>query len=164
MESNFVNIFCMEQGICAETQPEGPYKADKQYDLSQAVVTRLISDISGSAQNITFDNWCASIMLVKSLFCDHNLTVVGTLRKNKCEIPQEFLVLKTRPPADSMFGFRNNLTLVSCMQNIKIKTKNVTLISSMHHDNKIDQDSGDNKKPEIITLIIESKEKLIWLT
>ena len=38
------------------------------------------------------------------------------------------------------------------MPNIKIKQKNVILISVMHHDNKINQDSGDNKKPKTITL------------
>ena len=88
---------------------------------------------------------------MESLLCDHNLTAVGTLRKNKRKTPREFLVIKNRPPADSMFEFRNNLTLVSYMPNIKIKKKNVILISSMHHDNKIDRNSGDNKKPEIIT-------------
>ena len=73
--------------IYAETQPEGPYKTDKQYNSSQAVVTRLISDISGSAQNITFDDWYANIPLVKSLLCDYNLTAVETLRTDKREIP-----------------------------------------------------------------------------
>ena len=43
--------------IYARIQPDGPYKADKQYSSSQAVAPRLISDISGSARNITFDNW-----------------------------------------------------------------------------------------------------------
>ena len=116
------------------------------------MVTRLISDVSGSAQNITFDDWYANIPRVESLFCDHNLTAVGTLRKNKRKIPQKFLMIKNKPPADSMFGFKNSLTLVSYMSNIKIKKKNVILISSMHHDNKIDRYSGDNKKPKIITL------------
>ena len=41
--------------IYAGMQLEGPYKADKQYNSSQAVVTRLVSNISGSAQNIKFD-------------------------------------------------------------------------------------------------------------
>ena len=75
-------------------QLEGPYKADKQYNSSQAVVTRLVSDICGSARNIKFDNWYFSIPLVDSLLCGHNLTAVGTPRKNDREIPQEFLVIK----------------------------------------------------------------------
>ena len=95
---------------------------------------------------------------MESLLCDHNLIAVRTLRKNKRDITQEFLVIKNKPPADSMFGFRNNLTLVSYIPNIKMKKKNVILISTMYHDNKIDQDSGDNKKPEIIMFYNSSKE------
>ena len=62
-------------------QLEGPYKADKQYNSSQAVVTRLVSDISGSAQNIKFDNWYFSIPLVESLLCGHNLTAVDSKKE-----------------------------------------------------------------------------------
>ena len=67
--------------IYVKTQPAGPYKADKKYNSLKDVVKNLISDISGSAQNITFDNWYASIPFVETFLNDHNLTAVGTLRK-----------------------------------------------------------------------------------
>ncbi|XP_068203605.1 piggyBac transposable element-derived protein 4-like [Palaemon carinicauda] len=137
--------------IYAGTKPDGPFKADKQYNSSQAVVTRLISDISGSARNVTFDNWYTRYPLVESLLRDHKLTTVGTLRKNTREIPLEFLVTKNRPPMDSMSGFGDNLTLVSCIPKSKSKKKSVVLVSSMHHNDKIDEATGDDKKPEIIT-------------
>ncbi|XP_068243792.1 piggyBac transposable element-derived protein 4-like [Palaemon carinicauda] len=89
--------------IYAGTQLDGPFKTNKQYNSSQAGVTRLIPDISGSARNVTFDNWYTSYPLVESLLHDHKLTAVGTLRKNKRDIPPEFLVTKNRPPVDSMF-------------------------------------------------------------
>lgn len=143
--------------IYAGTQPDGPFKADKQYNSSQAVVTRLISDISGSARNVTFDNWYTSYPLVESLLRDYKLTAVGTLRKNKREIPPEFLVTKNRPPVDSMFGFGDNLTLVSYIPNSKSKKNNVVLVSSMHHDDRIDEATGDAKKPEIITFYNSTK-------
>jgi hypothetical protein len=145
--------------IYAGTQPDGPYKADKQYNSAKAVVTRLISDISGSARNVTIDNWYTSIPLVESLLRDHKLTTVGTLRKNKREIPPEFLVTKNRPLVDSMFGFGESLTLVSYVPKSKKqnKKKNVLLVSSMHHDDKIDQATGDDKKPEIITFYNSTK-------
>ena len=76
--------------IYARKQPDGPYKTDKTYNSAQAVVTRLISDISGSARNVKFDNWYTSFPLVESLLHDHKLTAVGTLRKNKPEIPPGF--------------------------------------------------------------------------
>ncbi|XP_066962038.1 piggyBac transposable element-derived protein 4-like [Macrobrachium rosenbergii] len=143
--------------IYAGTQPDGLFKADKQYNSSQAVVTRLISDTSGSARNVTFDNWYTSYPLVESLLRDHNLTTVGTLRKNKREIPPEFLVTKNRPLVDSMFGFGDNLTLVSFIPKSKKKKKHVVLVSSMHHDAKIDEATGDDKKPEIITFYNSTK-------
>ena len=47
------------------------------------------------------------------------------------------------------------MTLVSYVLQIK-KKKNV-LFSSMHHDDKIDPESGDIKKPEIITFYNSTK-------
>ena len=79
--------------VYAGKQPDGPFKVDNS---SFAVVTRLISEISGSGRNVTFDNWYTSYPLVVSLLHDHKLSAVGTLRKNKREIPDEFLSVKNR--------------------------------------------------------------------
>ncbi|XP_066946051.1 uncharacterized protein [Macrobrachium rosenbergii] len=73
------------------------------------------------------------------------------------EIPPEFLVTKNRPPVDSMFGFGDNLTLVSYIPKSKNKKKNVVFVSSMYHDAKIDEATGDDKKPEIITFYNSTK-------
>ena len=139
--------------VYAAKQPDGPFKVDNS---SFAVVTRLISEISGSGRNVTFDNWYTSYPLVVSLLHDHKLSAVGTLRKNKREIPDEFLSAKNRAACDSMFGFGDNVTLVSYVPQTKQK-KNVVLYSSMHHDDKIDPESGDTKKPEIITFYNSTK-------
>lgn len=48
------------------------------------------------------------------------------------------------------------MTLVSYMPDSK-KKKNVVLFSSMHHDDKIDPESGDKKKPDIITFYNSTK-------
>ena len=74
-------VFNME--IYAGLEPEGPYKADKEYNSSNAVVIRHTSHISGSARNVTFDNWYTSYSRVESLLNDYNLTAVLTIRKNK---------------------------------------------------------------------------------
>ena len=55
-----------------------------------------------------------------------------------------------------MFGFGGNVTLVSYVPQTKQK-KNVVLFSSMHHDDKIDPESSDMKKPEIITFYNSTK-------
>lgn len=96
-----------------------------------------------SGRNLTIDNWFTSIPLVEKLHKDYRLTVIGTIRKNKAELPTEFSK-PTHPPGGSMFGFSKNITLVSY---IPKKNKNVLLVSSVHHDDKIDSASG---KPEII--------------
>jgi transcription initiation factor TFIIIB Brf1 subunit/transcription initiation factor TFIIB len=48
------------------------------------------------------------------------MTVVGTLRKNKLEIPALFLNGKQRDVHSSVFGFTNDLTLVS---HVKVKVQ-----------------------------------------
>jgi hypothetical protein len=50
------------------------------------------------------------------------MTMVGTLRKNKLEIPALFLSGKQRDVHSSVFGFTNELTLVSHVK-VKIKVK-----------------------------------------
>ena len=139
--------------IYAGKQPDGPFKVDNS---SISVVTRLISEISGSGRNVTFDNWYTTYPLIRKLLDEDKLTAVGTLRKNKREIPLEFLDVKKRGRRSSMFGFSNKITLVSYVPDTK-KKKNVVLFSSMHLDDKIDPSSGDDKKPDIITFYNATK-------
>lgn len=122
-------------------QPEGPYKVSNS---PNDIVERLCNVIKGSARNVTLDNWFTSIPLVETLLKDFKLTVVGTIRKNKKELPLEFSC-PTHPPGASVFGYTKQCTLVSYVPK---KKKNVVLVSSLHHDDNIDDASG---KPEIIT-------------
>lgn len=109
---------------------------------SQAVI-KLVKPIDGSRRNITADNWFSSVELVNELL-KRDLTYVGTLKKNKAEIPPEFQPNKTRVEKSSLYGFTEDLTLLSYVPK---KGKAVILISSMHHSSADDNDSG---KPEII--------------
>ncbi|KAJ3646387.1 hypothetical protein Zmor_005897 [Zophobas morio] len=126
-------------------QPEGLYRKNND---PASIVLRLIAPISGSGRNVTCDNWFTSFNLIATLREKHNLTYVGTVRKNKKELPLEFVNTKTRPVASSMFGFQEGTTIVSY---IPKKYKNVILASSMHHDDTIDPATGEKYKPEIIT-------------
>lgn len=126
-------------------QPDGPYKiSNSSYD----VVTRLCQHILGTGRNVTIDNWFTSLPLVKTLLSDFKLTVIGTIRKNKRELPVEFSKPVSRPEKSSMFGFRNECTLVSY---IPKKGKNVLLVSSLHHSDDINNETGDLQKPEMVT-------------
>lgn len=126
-------------------QPEGPYKVSNS---PTEVVKRLVRPIEGSGRNVTADNWFCSFPLADELQ-RKNLTLVGTLRKNKKELPPELVSTQKREIKSSLFAFRENVTAVSYVPK---RGKNVILLSSMHFDDAIDPTTGDDKKPEIITM------------
>lgn len=69
---------------------------------------------------------------------------VGTLRKNKREVPTEFLPNRKREVGSSVYGFNDNITLASYVPKVN---KSVLLISSMHHQKKADEEIN---KPKIV--------------
>lgn len=123
------------------TQPDGSYACDNS---ASALVQRLVDPIRDSKRNVTCDNWFTTIPLISTLLNDYKLTYLGTIRKNRRELPLEFSNPTTRPLGSSMFAYNSCITLVSY---IPKKKKNVLLVSSLHHDDKIDQETG---KPEMI--------------
>lgn len=110
---------------------------------TQAVI-RLTKPIENSNRNVTADNWFSSIQLVDELR-SRGLTYVGTLKKNKREIPPEFLPKKSRAVGSSLHGFTADKTLVSFVPK---KNRGVILVSSMHHTASIDETTN---KPEVIS-------------
>lgn len=132
------------------TQPPGPYN---QSNAAKDIVIRMVEPVQNTNRNITADNWFTSFPLVSEL-SERKLTYVGTLRKNKKEIPKEFLPNKNRPENSSLFGFRENSTLVSYCPK---KQKVVLVVSSMHHDAEIDRETGEKQKPAIITFYNHTK-------
>jgi len=70
------------------------------------------------------------------------LTCVGTVKKNKPDIPSELQSSVTREPMSSIFVFDGFKTLVSFVP----KKKAVMVLSTMHHDSAVDQQTS---KPEI---------------
>lgn len=133
------------------TQPEGPYKLK---NTGEEIVLRLVEPVANSNRNITGDNWFTSLSLVRRLLHEKRLTYVGTIRKNKAELPKEFLPNKSTEVYTSIFGFQEDCTLVSYCPK---RNKSVILVSSMHHDDALDADTADAKKPEIITLYNNTK-------
>lgn len=126
-------------------QHPGPYEVSNS---PFEVVKRLVRPIEHTGRNITADNWYGSIPLAEYLLTK-KLSFIGTLRKNKKELPVSFVDVKNREEKSSLFGFQNTTTIVSYVPK---KKKNVILISTMHQDGVIDASTGDMKKPEIITL------------
>ncbi|XP_045450966.1 piggyBac transposable element-derived protein 4-like [Melitaea cinxia] len=137
--------------LYAGTQPPGPYnKSNKPLD----VVDKLVQPISQSSRNITFDNWFTSYPLTQHLLSHYKLTSVGTIRKNKREIPASISNARGRDIHSSEFIFQKDTTLVSYVPK---KNKVVLVISTMHHDNSIDVMTGGKRKPEMITFYNRTK-------
>lgn len=109
---------------------------------------RIIEPISGTNRNLTKDNWFTSVELIKKLFDEHKITYVSTIKKNKRELPPEFSNTRARPEFSSVFGFQKDMTIVSY---IPKKYRNVNLISSLHHDDRINPSTAEKCQPDIIT-------------
>lgn len=147
VDSKTMYSFNME--IYPGKQPEGPYNL---LNNPHPLVMRLMEPILDSGRNLTIDNFFTSVPLAKDLL-NRKITLVGTLRKNKREIPPEMLSNK-RKEYDSLFGFTKELTIVSYVPK---KRKTVLDLSSFHHDSTIDTDTDYKKKPEIITFYNSTK-------
>nr|CAH7748238.1 unnamed protein product [Callosobruchus chinensis] len=137
-------------------QPDGPFSvSNKPFD----VALRLIKPISGTGRNVTFDNWFTSYELLLHLLKYHNLTAVGTLRKNKAQIPPNFLKTRGREELSSTFGFQENILITSYVPR---KNKVVLLMSTFHLTPDIDPRTEDEKKPEVITFYNCTNHSLTW--
>lgn len=75
---------------------------------------------------------------------ERGLTCIGTIRKNEKEVPASFLPNKRREVGTTLYGFTSDITLLSYTPK---KNKSVLLVSSAHHHESTDQDSG---KPDMI--------------
>ncbi|KAJ8406096.1 hypothetical protein AAFF_G00309840 [Aldrovandia affinis] len=96
------------------------------------------------SHNITCDNFFASYSLGQELL-KRKLTMVGTVRKNKPELPSALLNMQNRAVNSSKFAFTDTTTVVSYSPK---KRKNVLLMSTLHHDAAVS--SSDDRKPTII--------------
>lgn len=141
------------------TQPHPSFTvSNTPHDL----VLRLVEPIKKTGRNITADNWFTSMPLIKEL-AKLDLSYVGTVKKNKREIPPEFQPLKNRQHTSSLFGFHQteenlNVTMVSYIPEKKKKGKKkaVVLMSTLHDDDAVDPENHTHK-PEMILFYNDDK-------
>ncbi|XP_045450544.1 piggyBac transposable element-derived protein 4-like [Melitaea cinxia] len=120
--------------------------------LGEFYVKELTKTVHGSNRNITCDNWFTSVPLAKTLLkSPYNLTMVGTIRSNKREIPEALKNTRSRPVGSSIFCFDGPLTLVSYKPK---SSKMVYLLSSCDEDGVVDNTNG---KPDIILFYNQTK-------
>lgn len=93
---------------------------------------------------ITCDNFFTSFALAEELL-RRKLALVGTIRRNKPELPPHLLQARARAVFSSTFAFTKTHTLVSY---IPRRGKNVLLLSTKHHSPDISDEM--KRKPIII--------------
>lgn len=85
---------------------------ERATNQGQQVTEELVLGAEYDGRCVTVDNFFASYTLGESLL-KNNITMVGTLRKNRKCIPPALLSIKDRPVLSSLFAFNGNTTLVS---------------------------------------------------
>ena len=88
--------------------------------LPTQYVLQLTEPLRLTNRNVTCDNWFSSIELCEEL-CKRKITMVGTLRKNKREIPPSLIATKGVPLGTSRFLYQPDKMLVSYHQKKKQK-------------------------------------------
>ncbi|KAG0722934.1 Acid ceramidase [Chionoecetes opilio] len=104
-------------------------------------------------RNVTVDNWFTSVPLIQDLLHNCGMTLVGTVKGNKKEIPIMMKEKSNRVPGTSAFLFTNDISLVSYVPDTATAKKTVLLMSSMHTQPSI---TGTGK-PEMIDFYNKTK-------
>lgn len=130
--------------------PDGTFNVSS---TSESLVERLASPVLDSGRNITLEKSFTSISLATSLL-SRKTTMVGSFRKNDPEVPPEFSTGRGRPIHSSLIAFFDKCSLVSY---IPKKSTSVLVLSTLHRDRKIDEDSGALQKPEAIAFYDRNK-------
>ena len=76
------------------------------------VVVDWVEDIENSGRNVTRDNFFTNLSLAQKLL-QKKLTLIGTMRKSKPELPMEFTVAKGRNVKSTVFGFQQDAMIAS---------------------------------------------------
>ena len=122
---------------CGKQMPGPCLKSNKPNDIVQRIVT----PIEKTNRNLTTDNYYSSYPLAENLL-GKGLTFLGTMKKNKKEIPPEFQANKTREVQSCLFGFQYDFCMASTVPK---KTKALIFLWTMHSTNIIDQETKKSR-------------------
>ena len=125
---------------------KGKTGGQREKSQGERVVKELVSNYKNRGRNVTMNNFFTTLPLVK-LLLSWNLTVVGTLRKNKTYIPRVMAASKKREEHSTIFGFQEKICICSYVPK---KNRSTILLSSMHLDAHIPENNNPKKKPDII--------------
>jgi hypothetical protein len=106
-----------------------------------------ISDQDRGGRNVTTDNFFTSVDLANQLK-NKTLTLFGTIKQNKIEIPQEFKPARQRDEKSSIFGFTNLCYMFQ---------RRTNQLSSFHHSIMIQQSSAIQESMKTLNFITKEK-------
>lgn len=141
------NAYPLQGKIYTGKLPDG----ERQVNIGERTVLDLVTKYKGSGRNITTDNFFTSLQLACNLNF-WNLTLVGTVRKNKTFIPSNMQPNKNRVIHSTNFAFTEGATICSYVPK---KNKSVILLSSMHTTGEVEDTV--TAKPEIIKYYNKTK-------
>ena len=124
----------------------------RETNLGSKVVLKLSEPFQKSGRNITRDNFFTNLELRRKLL-KQNLNIVGTIRKNRKELPAEFVSTKDRKEFTTLYGFQKEAMIASYCPK---KGKVVTLPSTMHLD-KGTKSPGPEKKQKSLFITTQQK-------
>lgn len=119
----------------------------------ERVVMDMTEGLDG--RNITCDNFFTSHRLAGKLKRERRMTIIGTIRKNRVEIPRLLLDMKKKPVLHTEALYDHDLR--ACMISyVPKKRRFVTVLSTYHSSVEFVRDDP-KKKPNIIKLYNETK-------
>ncbi len=149
------NSYIYNLEVYVGQQPPGIFR---QSNRPEDIILRLVEPIAnqtGRARVITTDNWYTSLNLAQELHL-RNLNLLGTVRKNRTFIPKEFVAKNPRRPIHStMFGYLDNITLLSYQAKRNRCVLCLTTVPEILHDQISGQDP--QQRPEAILLYNKTK-------
>ena len=123
----------------------------RQVNVGEQTVLTLVSLYKGSGRNVTTDNFFTTMKLAKVLN-SWNMTLVGTVRKNKRFQTSNIQPTMERPVYSTNFAYHRDAAVCSCMQK---KKKAVVLLSSIHMSGEVEE--IQSAKPEKIKYYNKTK-------
>ncbi|CAM4487531.1 unnamed protein product [Leuciscus chuanchicus] len=114
----------------------------REINLGRRVVLDMVDGYKGHI--VTCDNFFSSYALGTELL-KRKIRMIGTIRKNKTELPSALVSTRGRATHSSLFAFTETHTIVSY---IPKKNSNVLLMSTVHSDAALSE--RDDQKPQMI--------------
>ena len=125
----------------------GKLNNEREVGLAENVVLKLSERYFNSGRNIFMDRFFSSHSVARKLL-EKGLTMTGTIKQNRREVPPTFRCVKSRDTFSTkeLWDGENRIMLLSYVPK---RNKNVLMISSMHSHPGVNF-NRDDMKPDVI--------------